>query len=142
MPAKIRKSTRSTADSLTPATEKDVRVRVFEGHGNFVVRVAMPEDGRFALTSSLDGNVLKWELDNRDALSEIASVGHPFALAVTTNGSHAATGDTAGTICFLDLGSGQVLAKWQAHAKPIRNLAFLTEGHELLSVAEDNYLQR
>ena len=50
------------AHGLPPATEKDVRVRVFNGHTGAVGRVAMPADGRFALTSSADGTVRRWAL--------------------------------------------------------------------------------
>ena len=50
--AKKKTSSKAQATAQEPATEKDVRVRVFEGHKGEVWRVAMPADGRFALTTS------------------------------------------------------------------------------------------
>jgi len=77
MAAKGKKPTRSRASSPAsarkPATEKDVRVRVFEGHEDSVWCVAMPADGRFALTSSKDGTVRRWALGEGDAKSEIGT---------------------------------------------------------------------
>jgi WD40 repeat protein len=144
MAAKGTKSTLgSPAPALAPATEKDVRVRMFEGHVSTVFRVAMPEDGRFAVTSSNDGTVRKWELREGDAKSEtVCKTASVSGLAVTADGSYAAAGDSKGTIHFLDLSSRRELRKWQGHDKTIGNLAFLAEGREVLSAAYDGYLRR
>src|ERR1041384_5426317 len=126
-----------------PATEKDVRVRVFEGHKDTIWRVVMPVDGRFALTSSADGTVRKWDLEEGAAKSAIVCKAKSFiGLAVTANGSHAAAGDREGNIHFLDLFLNQELAKWYGHNTRVGNLAFLVEDRELLSAATDGYLRR
>jgi WD40 repeat protein len=125
------------------ATEKDVRVRVFEGHKDWVYRVAMPVDGRFALTSSRDGTVRKWELDEGDAKSKIVHKASSFdGLAVTADGSHAAAGDQQGYIHLLDLFSGRALKKWQGHDGELGDLVFLAEGRELVSASDDGFLRR
>jgi WD40 repeat protein len=147
MASKAKKSMQShttrPAPARKPASKKDVRVRVFEGHNDTVYRVAMPADGRFALTSSDDGTVRKWGLETDDAKSEIVCNGKPFiGLAVTADGRRAASGDGKGTIHLIDLHAARELRKWQGHKYVVGNLAFLAEGRELLSAAEDGYLRR
>ncbi|MGV3663227.1 MAG: DUF4365 domain-containing protein [Prosthecobacter sp.] len=143
-----RKSTPTKAKSrrprLRPATEKDVRVRVFRGHTEVVWRVAMPEDGRFALTSSQDGTVRRWALVEDWADGEIVCEGtKPFyGLAVTADGSRAAMGDGKGAIGIIDLSTDRVLREWQGHKMEVGNVAFHARGIELLSAAEDGYLRR
>lgn len=128
--------------SRPPATEKDVRVRVFEGHKDVVWRVAMPEDGRFALTSSNDRTVRRWELAEGGVKNVILCEEKNFlGLAVTADGSRAAVGDQVGTIQVIDLVKACVLREWNAHYKyggevtdyVAGNLAFQAEGRELLS---------
>lgn len=129
--------------NLAPATETDVRVRVFPGHQARVYRVAMPEDGRFALTSSFDGTVRKWGLAAGDAKSEIVGKAAPFVgLAVTADGSRAAAGDRDGYIHLIDLLGAREIRKWQGHKKPPGNLAFLAEGRELVSASDDGFVRR
>lgn len=132
-----------TEEIQAPATEKDVRVRVFEGHEGSAYRVAMPADGRFALTSSADDTVRKWELEDGDTESEIVCKATEFVgLAVTSDGRLAAAGDGEGSIHLIDLSFGGKLRKWPGHRSPVGNLAFLAEGQELLSAANDGYLRR
>ncbi|HEV7241287.1 MAG TPA: DUF4365 domain-containing protein [Thermoanaerobaculia bacterium] len=136
-------STSKSAPALAPATEKDVRVRVFEGHEGTILRVAMPEDGRFVLTSSDDDTVRKWELGRGGAKSEIVCVQKNFfGLAVTADGGHAAVGDTEGYIHLVDLSSGHGLKNWRAHSNTVGSLAFHAKGSEVLSVSRDGYLRR
>lgn len=147
MAGKKRRSARSTpvssAPSREPATEKDVQVRVFEGHKGDVGRVAMPADGRFALTSSDDGTVRRWELGAGDGNPAIVCKGGTFwGLAVTMDGSLAAAGNSSGSIHLLDPRSAQELRRWEAHKSLVSNLAFLADGREVLSAAGGNHLVR
>src|SRR5207244_3950255 len=78
-----------------PATGKDVRVRVFRGHKDLVRRVAMPADGRFALTTSRDRTMRKWGLTaDGPQQGEIVCSAEDgsYGLAVTADGSFAAAG--------------------------------------------------
>jgi WD40 repeat protein len=128
--------------SLPPATEKDVRVRVFKGHTNIVWRVAMPEDGRYALTSSDDGTVRRWALAEEGAEEEIVCQGKLFfGLAVTGDGSRAAAGDKAGSIRIIEVSTARVLQGWKGHGGIVGNVAFVAGGRELLS-ASDGFLRR
>jgi GTPase SAR1 family protein len=61
---------------------------------------------------------------------------------VTAVGRHAAAGDGEGTIHLLDLASARELRNWKGHNYTVGNLAFLAEGREVLSAAEDGYLRR
>jgi WD40 repeat protein len=148
MAAKAKKTTQSRADSHAaarePATEKDVRVRVFAGHDGLVLSVAMPADGRFALTSGFqDATVRWWELEADYTQSEsILKATRVFGLAVTADGRDAAMGDSAGTIHLIDLASGRKLRKWKGHETRVDDLAFGKEGREVLSVGGDSYLRR
>lgn len=128
---------------LPPASEKDVRLRVFEGHTNYVLRVALPEDGSFALTSSIDGTVRRWALTEEGSVGEIICEGKAFiGLAVTADGSRAAAGDREGTIRIIDVSAARVLHEWNGHGSEVGNLAFHAGGHELLSAAQDGFLRR
>jgi len=129
----------------TPATEKDVRVRVFEGHAGDVWRVAMPADGQFALTTSADGTVRKWRLteDGTRQGEIVCSAEDGFVgLAVTSDGSFAAAGDHSGTIHLLDVTAGRELRRWKGHERVPGNLAFFCGGRELLSASQDGWLRR
>jgi len=133
----------TTEEVFTPVTEKDVRVRVFEGHEAAVWCVAMPTDGRFALTSSSDGTVRKWELGQDHANSQILCKAESFfGLAVSADGRYAAAGDESGTIHFLDLSSGRMLRSWQAHDSTVSSLAFLADDREVVSASENGALGR
>jgi WD40 repeat protein len=144
--AKKKTSNKAQAKTQAPATEKDVRVRVFEGHGDAVWRVAMPADGRFALTTSDDGTVRKWDLDSEQradvdegvVLAKSEDGAGFWGVAVTADGGLAAAGDTKGRMLLLDpqadLNSGSgtdpILATVQAHTpgKSLGSLAFCGDG--------------
>ncbi|MES2657208.1 MAG: DUF4365 domain-containing protein [Verrucomicrobiota bacterium] len=147
MAASKKKSTTASpgqpAQGFPPATEEDVRVRVFEGHTGSLGRVAMPEDGRFALTSSRDGTVRRWALAEDEVEGEIVGKGKGFTgLAVTADGSRAAAGDGEGNIQLIDLSTARLLHEWKGHGKTVGNVAFHAGGSELLSAAGDGYLCR
>jgi small GTP-binding protein len=127
-----------------PATEKDVRVGVFKGE-SALWRVAMPADGRFALTTSSDGTVWKWGLtEDGPQQGEIACNAGPgfFGLALTADGSFAAAGDGSGTIHLIDLFHGREMGAWKGHDVRVGGLAFGRTGRELVSAAEDGWLRR
>jgi WD40 repeat protein len=133
------------ASDREPATEKDVRVRVFKGHENRVLCVAMPSDGQFALTSSDDGTVRRWELGVDVANWKIICKAEAFCgLGITTDGNYAAAGDSAGVIHFLDLSSSKELTKTEPFADSgvIDNLVFAADDREVLSATEHGILVR
>jgi WD40 repeat protein len=103
------------ATACKPATEKDVQVRVLEGHKSAVNCLAMPANGRFALTSGDDGVVRRWGLGAGNESSEIPLMESSRAIAVTADGSHAAVGGNEGSIYVIDLSSARLVQKWQGH---------------------------
>ncbi len=120
-----------------------MRVRVFEGHTDVVWRVAMPEDGRFALTSSDDGTVRRWALTEDGAAGEIVFQGKkPRGLAVTADGSRMAAGDENGTIRIIDFSTDRVLHEWKGHNTLVRRLTFFSHDRELLSAPQTGHLGR
>lgn len=127
-----------------------MRVRVFEGHTDTVRRVAMPEDGRFALTSSDDGTVRRWNLAEGGAKGEIICKEKSFyGLAVMADGNRVAVGGWEGTIRLFDISTTRVMREWKGHGVIRRKdsgivgtVAFLADGCELLSVAMDGYIRR
>jgi len=130
--------------SAAPATEKEVRVRVFEKHEAHVWRVAIPADGRFALTTSDDGTVRKWRLEEDEPhLGEtICRAKDRFiGLDVTSDGRIAAAGDTSGTIHLIYLFATGELFSWKGDSEGKGDLAFLHGGRELLSAAADGWLR-
>ena len=68
--------------------------RVFEGHTEGIVSVALTPDGRWALTGSNDNTGLLWNLRNPDSRPRVLS-GHTnsiFSVALTPDGTWALTG--------------------------------------------------
>ena len=130
--------------ALPPATEKDVRVRVYQGHSGTVYRVAMPMDGRFAMTSSEDGTVRQWDLAGEIDLGEVVLKGDVsiIGLAVSADGMWTAAGDRKGRIHVWPCASDGAIRQWQAHKMRIGNIAFLKDGRELVTAAHDGYLRR
>ncbi|HJQ41219.1 MAG TPA: DUF4365 domain-containing protein [Thermoanaerobaculia bacterium] len=126
-----------------PATESDVRVRVFRGHEAPIWRVAMPTDGRFAVTISGDDTIRKWALGEGGAKSEIVCKAvNLLGLALTTDGRYAAAGDESGTIHFLDFSSDREPRKWQAHDDLVTGLGFFDENREIVSASKIGLLKR
>lgn len=120
-----------------------MRVRVFKGHTDTVWRVAIPEDGRFALTSSEDGTVRRWGLVESRMDGEIVCQGKKFrGISVTADGSRAAAGDKNGTIRVIEASTARVLCEWQGHENQVGNMAFNADGGELLSAAHKGPLCR
>ncbi len=129
--------------SQPPATEKDVRVRVFEGHTKSIFSLAMPANGRFVLTASDDGMVRRWNLADGAAKGDIVCQGKPFhGLSTTTDGRLAAVGDEEGTIRIIELSTDRVLRKWKGHDMMSATVAFFDGGRELVSAGKDGYLYR
>jgi len=126
-----------------PATEKDVKVRVFEGHKKSINRVAMPEDGRFMLTTSDDGTVRRWDSVTGDVsvMTVRKSEGY-CGIAVTADGKRAVAGDSDGFIEYFDPSSGEKLGRWHGHNAEVGNLAFLPNECEFVSAARDHFLRR
>lgn len=139
-----RPASASPTAALPPATEKDVRVRVYRGHKNIVWRVAMPTDGSFALTSSEDKTVRRWDLEGeKDSGSVVLKSNAGFSgLAVSSDGQWVGAGDRKGQIHMQPLAGEGKARHWQAHKGTVGNLAFLKEGRELVSAAEDGFLRR
>ena len=131
-------------DSLIRISEKEAQVRVFEKHEAHVWRVAIPADGRLALTTSEDGTVRKWLLTKegpRQGEIICSTKRGFFGLAVSADGSFAAAGDRSGTIHLIDLRAGRETRAWKGHLSQPGTLAFLHGGRELLSAAADGWLR-
>lgn len=124
--------------SREPATERDVRVRVFEGHTSAVWRAAMPANGRFALTAGDDGTVRRWELESHGVDSKvICKSKNVSGLAVTADGNLAAAGGTAGTIFLGALSTEGHLQEWAVdEGESICGLSFTRGGRELVSAGQ------
>jgi small GTP-binding protein len=129
-----------------PATQKDIPGRVFRGHMSMVWRVAMPTNGRFALTSSQDCTVRHWDLDSETSGVEgrvILEGRHPFyGLAVTPGGERAAAGDGSGSIHLLDLRNSSKILALPTREEYVVSLAFITANGELLGSAADGFLRK
>lgn len=146
-PHRVGRPAPTPASTFVPATEKDVSVKEFRGHDSAVGGVVMPADGRFVLTSSADGTVRRWELGADEWTSIFSyqsnlSPGFLVGLAVTEDGHLAAAGDEKGTIHLIDLASARELVAWKGHEERVGSFAFIAEGRELLSAAEDGYVRR
>ena len=99
-------------------------------------QVAFLPDGRRLAVLTETGALAIWDPITRTRLAAFPAceTGRPTALVVSPDGKLAANVIAGGRICVRDLADGHVVRSWEAHAAPIKALAFTTGG-QILSYA-------
>ncbi|OAX36018.1 WD40 repeat-like protein [Rhizopogon vinicolor AM-OR11-026] len=123
-----------TAD-IVPITTP---IRVFEGHEESVLAVAVSPDGRRMITS---GKTLRlWDLEGGVVLKNME--GHHgsrvWAVAVSQDGQLIASGDVNGELIVWHGETGQVAQAIKAHSTYIRSLDFSPNDAVLATTSWDN----
>ncbi|MCB9745215.1 MAG: hypothetical protein H6740_21720 [Alphaproteobacteria bacterium] len=104
----------------------------FAGHEASVKAVATDPHERRALTGSVQGDVIAWDLTRQAALRVLPPhQGEVRALALS--GALAATGGADGVARIVNLETGAVVAELGEHRGGVRALAFSPDGATLLS---------
>jgi len=105
-------------------------------HRDFVHALAFSPDGNL-LASAGYREIKLWERQRNVQLQKLASDGAVTAVAVSTDGSTAATGLATGGVNIWNLATGARIATLTGHSGAITGLSFSADGSVIVSGAED-----
>jgi WD40 repeat protein len=115
-------------------------VRVFEGHTDSLMAIAVSADGRRALTGGgFDGSMKLWDLNTGDLIRSIdAHKTGVFALAFSPDGQRALSGPTgAEAVILWDLENGDTIHQFPNVGENSTELIFHPDGHSAYSAYFD-----
>ena len=125
-------------------------VRRFDGHTGYIDAIAFTGDGRRMLTAASDGAAKLWNVGTRRQVGRL-DAGFPLhAVAISPDGSLAATGTgVQARIAVWSLAEQKKIKEWQAHQGSVKTpglnrvlaLEFSQDGSRLLSGGDDGYLR-
>ena len=107
-------------------------------HGNATIRaLSFSPDGATLATGAGDSAVHLWDVAteterNRFTVGAVVNDVH-----YSPDGSRIAASSEAGRVVVYAVGSGQIVADWQAHVLPSRGLSFSPDGSRLVTTSED-----
>lgn len=101
---------------------------VLRGHGDEIGAMAIADDGRFAVTGSIDGSLVRWDLQSDTiATSAVALAGHEGevrTVAISSDGRWLASGGADRRARLWSLAEGRTTAVLRGHDEAISALAF------------------
>lgn len=113
----------------------------FKAHNDWVRGVRFSKDGKRLITTSDDGSVKIWDINNNFSLFKtINNHGRNWVLGLDTSPRENlfATGDKTGAIILWDI-DGNIKKKWQAHTlERLSSLRFNHDGNLIASTSYDN----
>ncbi|MBE0479655.1 MAG: serine/threonine protein kinase [Dehalococcoidia bacterium] len=113
-------------------------VRVLSGHSMPVSCSAISQDGKFALTGSLDGNLRYWNLASGECLRKLGTHKQAVSdLAFTGDGQFALSASHDKTLRFWDLRRGECVRVLDGHGKPVNTIAVSPDSSLALSGGDD-----
>jgi WD40 repeat protein len=116
--------------------------RYLKGHNGYVWSVALTQDGRRALSGSMDNTLKLWDLQTRQCLATLK--GHTdtiYSVALAHDGRHALSGSMDSTLKLWDLESRQCIATLEGHTAGVWSMAFSPDGNRALSGSADKTLK-
>jgi len=131
---------RPLAGTLTPPGGP--LLRTLRGHEGCVTAVAVTDDGRHAVSGSLDNTLKVWDLASWQTVATL--VGHEggvLAVAVTPDGRHVVSGSRDKMLRVWDLASGQTAATLAGHEGGVNAVAVTPDGRYALSGSSDKTLR-
>ncbi len=114
-------------------------LQVFAGHSTFVDALAFSPDGQILASTSFDGTVKLWDMIGGQLQLRQAVVGHVARIgrfAWSPDGLTLACGGIDKMIWLVDIPEGRYRAALQGHAHGVTGLAFMPDGHSLLSCGD------
>jgi WD40 repeat protein len=97
-------------------------------HLDPIVAVGHSRDGKFLLTSSADGNVCLWDLNNGKKLREIPVTSQANAIAISDDSDMIATSSTEDFVNLWESKNGEALTMFQRHSGAVYCVAFSRRG--------------
>ena len=113
--------------------ETGEQVQILEGHEAGVYHVKVSPDGSKALTLSLDGAVIYWDLESGAELRRFDHPGTPFSIAFHPDGKRALIGTGEPSVLIWDLESGEVIDTLFGHEDWVKGLDVSPDGKTALS---------
>ncbi len=103
--------------------------------------VAFSEDGKTALSGSLDKTVKWWNLSSGRVIKSLESYSKVWSVAFSEDSETVLSGNEDGSIKWWDLSSGEIIKSLEAHSKRVNSVAFSEEGKTALSGSEDTTIR-
>jgi len=120
------------------ATGKEIRSFV-EHKISFVKSVAFSQDGRFALSGSLDRTLRLWNIaKGKEIRSFSGHTGGVNAVAFSPDGRYALSGSDDKTLRLWDVATGKTLRLFSGHTDGVSSVAFSPDGRYALSGCHDS----
>ena len=106
-------------------------------HLDPVVAIAHSRDGKFLLTSSNDGNVCLWDLNNGKKLREIPVTSQANAVAISDDSETIATSSTEDFVNLWESRNAEALTMFQRHSGAVYCVAFSRRGNLVASGSQN-----
>ncbi len=117
--------------------KKPFQAKVFKGHKNFVLEVAVTPDGRLAVSGSLDKTARVWDLSSGKCISILKHPKEILGVAVTPDGRLAVSGCYDNKVRVWDLGPGKCTATLKGHTDLVYGVAMTPDGRLAVSGSLD-----
>jgi len=115
--------------------------RRFAGHEDWIEDLAISADGHTAISCSVDGTLILWDLDTGDIIRRFeGSGGRMTSVALSQDGQHVVAGSQLGILTLWDLRSGDVVWQSEGHAASVSALIFGPNDENILSASADQTL--
>lgn len=111
--------------------------QTFAGHSEPVKALVATPDGKSVVSAGTDKTVRVWNLADGKPVRQWNAPAPVLALALSADGRTLAVGGADGVVHLQDPADGKAKADLTGHTGPIHDLAFLPDGHRLVSASAD-----
>lgn len=100
-----------------------LEIRKLEGHTNSVTSVCVLFGGRNAVSSSLDGTLIHWDLEQGSQVWRLQpNAGAVNCMTVTPDGFHVLSAHGDGTLRLWNVEGGDLVSKFESHSGPVASI--------------------
>jgi WD40 repeat protein len=108
-------------------------------HAKGVVSPVFSPDGKFAVTTGLDGRAVQWELKTGEQVRAfLGHVGWALDAAFSPDGRLLATAGGDGTIRLYEFATGRLIHVYRRHTEAVWTVRFTPDGRHILSGGGDS----